>query len=398
MVTAPVCDIDLYADEVQGNLYPYVARMREAAPISWLSKYGVYYATTYNAVKQCLSSWEALSSAGGIGLLDNRTTVGPVTRKQVLVGSDPPDHTKHRRVLTRILSPAATKKLAADYQSAAERQVTAALERGRFDMVSEVIRPFTVSVLADAVGIPQEGREHLLILGEMILASVGPMNERFEQATAHVLQAGSLQWSERISRRESLSETGFGAEIYAAADAGEIDASEAALLVSLFLFGGVDTTITSLANGIKNLIDHPDQWALLVEDPSRARDAFEEVLRFNVPVQQMYRAVTGRVVIEGIVLEEGKRIGISVASANRDPAKFTDPDRFDIRRKPLGHFGFGTGLHACAGQVIARMEAHALLSALARRVRELGLAGTPQRWISDGLASWRSLPVEVRPN
>jgi len=393
-MVAPVCDIDLYADEVQGNLYPHVARMRQEGPISWLSNYGVYYATTYNAVKQCLSAWEALSSAGGIGLLDNRTTGGPV-RRQVLVGSDPPDHTKHRKVLTRILSPAATKKLAADYESAAERQVTAALARGRFDMVSDVIRPFTVGVLADAVGIPQEGREHLLILGEMILASVGPMNERFEQATAHVLQAGSLQWSERISQRESLSKSGFGAEIYAAVDAGEIDATEAAFLVSLFLFGGVDTTITSLANGIKNLLDHPAQWALLVEEPSRARDAFEEVLRFNVPVQQMYRSVRREIVIEGVVLEEGKRIGISIAAANRDPAKFPDPDRFDIGRKPIGHFGFGTGPHACAGQVIARMEAQALLSALARRVREIHLAGEPQRWISGGMASWKSLPVEV---
>jgi 4-methoxybenzoate monooxygenase (O-demethylating) len=263
-------------------------------------------------------------------------------------------------------------------------------------MVSDLIRPFTVNVLADAVGIPQEGREHLLILGEMILASVGPMNERFEQATAHVLQAGSLQWSERMSRRESLSKTGFGADIHAAVDAGEIDAAEAGQLVSLFLFGGVDTTITSLANGIKNFLDHPEQWALLVEDSTRARDAFEEILRFNVPVQQMYRSVKRQILVDGIVVEEGKRIGISIAAANRDPAKFPDPDRFDIRRKPLGHFGFGTGLHACAGQVIARMEAQALLSVLVRRVRDLNPAGVPQRWISGGLASWKSLPVELK--
>lgn len=185
-------------------------------------------------------------------------------------------------------------------------------------------------------------------------------------------------------------------QLYAAVDAGEIDATEAALLVSLFLFGGVDTTITSLANGIKNFLDNPDQWALLVEDPGRARDAFEEVLRFNVPVQQMYRAVRQQLIVDGIVVEEGKRIGIGIAAANRDPAKFLDPDRFDIRRKPVGHFGFGTGLHACAGQVIARMEAQALFSALARSVAEIRPAGEPERWISGGLASWKSLPVEVR--
>jgi len=173
------------------------------------------------------------------------------------------------------------------------------------------------------------------------------MNERFKETTAHVLQAGSLEWSQHISQRESLSKTGFGADIYAAVDAGEIDATEAGLLVSLFLFGGVDTTITSLANGIKNFLDRPDHRAVLVSNPSLACDAFEEMLRFNVPVQQMYRSVRREIVVEGIVVEEGTRIGVSIAAANRDPAKFPEPDQFDIRRKPLGHFGFGTGLHAC---------------------------------------------------
>jgi 4-methoxybenzoate monooxygenase (O-demethylating) len=217
-------------------------------------------------------------------LLDTRTFAAPV-RKNALVGVDPPEHTKQRAVLSRILSPVATRKLAADYDAAAERIVTQALERSRFDMVDDVIRPFTVTVLADAVGIPGEGREHLSILGEMILTSVGPINQRYQDAVAHVVQAGSLQWSENVSRRESLAPTGFGADIYAAVDSGEIDAQEAALLVSLFLFGGIDTTITALANGIKNFLDHPDQWALMSCDPSCAKDAFEEASWKSLPVE-----------------------------------------------------------------------------------------------------------------
>ena len=232
---------------------------------------------------------------------------------------------------------------------------------------------------------------------EMILASVGPINARFEQAVANVQQAGSPQWSERMSRRESLTPSGFGADLYAAVDAGEITADEAALMVSLFLFGGVDTTITSLANGIRNFIDHPDQWSLLSNEPALAKEAFEEVVRFNVPVQQMYRNVARTAVVDGVQVEEGKRIGLSIAAANRDPAKFSDPDRFDIRRKPMGHFGFGAGIHGCAGQVVARLEAQALFSALARYIDTLELAGEPERWISGGLASWKAPPVVVRP-
>jgi cytochrome P450 len=393
---APVVDIDLYTDEVQGDLYSYTARMREMSPVVWMSKYDVYYVTSYSGVKQGVSSVPEFSSLGGIGLLDNRAMQMTV-RKSVLVGSDPPEHTRHRKIFSRIVSPGAIRNLAADYERAAEHYVSAALEKERFDMVSDVIRPFTVQVLADALGIPQEGREHLTILGEMILTSVGPVNQRFEDSIANVLRAGSLQWSEQMSKRESLTKTGLGADIYAAVDAGEIDNEEAALFVRLFLFGGVDTTITSLANGIKNFLDYPGQWVLMSEDPSLVRDAFEEVMRFNIPVQQTYRSVTRDVIVEGVRVEAGKRIGLSYAAGNRDPAKFPEPDRFDIRRKPFGHFGFGTGIHACAGQMIARLEAHALFSALARHVKTLSLAGEPERWFSGGLASWKYLPVAVQP-
>jgi 4-methoxybenzoate monooxygenase (O-demethylating) len=395
-LSAPEVDIDLYSDEVQGNLYPYARKMRELSPVVWIPKYQIYYVTTHRGVKQGISDVESFSSLGGIGLLDNRL-MNTRVRKGVLVGSDPPEHTRHRKVFTRIISPAAIRKLTADYESAAERYVGAAIEKGRFDMVNDVIRPFTVEVLADAVGVPKEGREHFLILGEMILTSVGPMNQRFQDALAHVLSAGSMQWSEQMSKRESLSKNGLGADIYAAVDAGDIDSDEAALMVSLFLFGGVDTTITTLANGIKNLLDNPEQWELLKADPTLVKDVFEEALRFNIPVQQSYRSIVRDAVVEGVRVEAGKRIGFSYAAANRDPARFPDPDRFDIQRKAAGHFGFGFGIHACAGQMIARLEGHALYAALVRRISTLELTAEPQRWISGGLASWKTLPVAVKP-
>ncbi|MCB2078156.1 MAG: cytochrome P450 [Novosphingobium sp.] len=390
----PVYDVDLYADDVQGNLYPHLAAMRSFAPIVYIPRYDVYYAVAYEAVKAALTNWRDFGSEGGIGLIDSRTVPG-ARRAGPIVGVDPPDHTPHRRLFVKMLSPAVAKRMRASFDAVAERMVGELIGRGRFDVVDELIRPFVVTVLADAVGIPEEGRHHLLILGEMTLASVGPHNERFDAANRAVIEAGSLQWLAEVSRRDALGPVGFGADVYAAVDRGEIDEETAAALVTVFLFGGVDTTVTTLANGMRNFLDHPDQYALLAANPMRAGEAFDEMLRFNVPVQQMYRTVTRPTELAGIALPQGARIGLGIAGANRDPTHFADPDVFDISRRSAGHFGFGTGIHACVGQMVARMEAEALLSAFARRIAGFALVDEPERWISGGLASWTALPIEV---
>jgi len=395
-IAAPICDIDLYSDEVMGDLYPYVKSMRDLAPVVWLSKYHVYYATSYEAVLRGLSAPRGLSSVGGIGLRD--MSLSGLPARATLVGADPPNHTRHREIILRVLSPTAISKLESLMETAASRTIDQLLERGSVDMVADIIRPFTVSVLGDAVGIPRENRGHLAVLGDMILASVGPANRRYELAVRDAVQGGSIDWAQRMSRREMLAPQSIGADIYATVDNGLITEDEAADLVSMFLFGALDTTIYSFTNGVRNFLDHPDQWHLLRNDPSLVRGAFEEVLRYNVPVQQMYRNITMTMSLDGVRVEQGRRIGFSIAAANRDPKRFAEPDRFDIRRKTLGHLGFGAGIHACVGQMVAKMEARAFFGCLARRVEALEWTGTPQRLVTGGLASVHGLPVMARPS
>jgi len=229
----------------------------------------------------------------------------------------------------------------------------------------------------------------------MTLNSVGPLTEQMRETTEAVIKAGTMDWVNRVVSRESLTPDGVGADIWAAVDRGEIDAEEARLLIMLFLFGGLDTTITSLSNGVKNFLDYPDQWELLSGHPERAKDAYEEILRFTMPVQQSYRVASRDLVLGGYRIEKGARIGLSAATANRDPAEFPDPDRFDILRKMRGHLGFSTGIHNCAGQILARMEVGALLSAMASRISTLRPAGESVRWVVAGMASWSSIPVVV---
>jgi cytochrome P450 len=393
-LTPPTVNDDLYDRAVQGNLAAYAAKWRALAPVVRMSKYNVYYVTAFNLVRQAFNNWQDFISVGGIGLVDNTPMQRPNV-KGVLVGVDPPEHSRHRPVLAKVLMPAALKRMQEMFDRVAADLVDKAVRKGTFDAATDLVRPFTETVLPDVVGIPMEGRHHMRLLGDMTLASVGPVTPEMMQAVEIAMKAGSMEWAQRVVSRETLTPDGVGADIWSFVDQGVIDAEEARMLVMLFLFGGLDTTITSLSNGMKNFLDYPAQWETLSGHPEYAKDAFEEIMRFSMPVQQSYRVASHDLLLGGYRIEKGARIGLSAAMANRDPAEFPNPDQFDIRRKMRGHLGFSTGIHNCAGQILARLEAGALLSAMARKIRTFRSAGEPVKWVVAGLSSWSSIPVAV---
>lgn len=143
---------------------------------------------------------------------------------------------------------------------------------------------------------------------------------------------------------------------------------------------------------------HPEEWQRLRERPELARVAFDEAVRWQSPVQTFFRTATTGMTIAGTVIPEGTKILMFLGAANRDPARWTDPDRFDLTRDPSGHVGFGMGIHQCVGQHVARLEAEALLSALARRVERIEFTGTPRQDVNNTLRAWTSLPVRVHPS
>ncbi len=142
---------------------------------------------------------------------------------------------------------------------------------------------------------------------------------------------------------------------------------------------------------------HPGEWARLRAEPARARAAFEEVLRYESPVQTFFRTTTREVALNGVRLGEGEKILLFLAAANRDPRRWEMPDRFDITRRTTGHLAFGAGIHGCVGQMVARMEAEAILNALLPRVAAIEPAGEPRRRLNNTLRALASLPVAIRP-
>ncbi|MGW0712141.1 cytochrome P450 [Streptomyces sp. NPDC002643] len=243
------------------------------------------------------------------------------------------------------------------------------------------------------MGLGPDGRENLLPYGTMAFNSFGPPGDLAAADTHRVAELSA--WVNAQCRREALTEGGFGARVWEAADRGEVTYEQAPLIVRSLLTAGVDTTVHGLAGCLYAFATHPEEWQRLCRRPEMARAAFDEAVRWQSPVQTFFRTATTEVTVAGTVIPADTKILMFLGAANRDPNRWRDPDRFDLTRDPSGHVGFGMGIHQCVGQHLARLEAEALLTALARRVERIELTAAPRRHPNNTLRSWTSLPLRV---
>jgi cytochrome P450 len=163
------------------------------------------------------------------------------------------------------------------------------------------------------------------------------------------------------------------------------------------LSAGLDTTVNGIGAAVYCLARYPQEFARLRSDLSLARNAFEEAVRYESPVQTFFRTTTRDVEISGCHVGEGEKVLMFLAAANRDPRRWADPERYDIARKTSGHVGFGSGIHMCVGQLVARLEGEVMLSALARKVASIEITGDVKRRYNNTLRGLESLPVTFTP-
>lgn len=284
----PTIDKDPYSTKYLIDPYPFHEELREAGPVVWLESYGVWATGRYEHVRDILSDWQTFMSGAGVGLIDLR--VDAWRPPSLLLEADPPDHTVVRQIIERVLSPRAVKILRQNFQARAETLVARLVGAGSFDAMEELARVFPVEAFADEVGVPEEGRANLLPYGDMVFNGQGPRNEYFHAAMENAAEV--QEWIMASCRRDNLAPGGFGAQIYEAADAGEITEEQALMLVRSFLSAGLDTTMSALGNAVYLLATNPGQLDVLRADPSLARPAFEETIRLETPVQVFSRTAT----------------------------------------------------------------------------------------------------------
>ncbi|ANJ27142.1 cytochrome P450 [Agromyces aureus] len=387
----PTTDEDPFSEAVLADPLPFQHRLREAGEVVLLERYGVYAMGRYDTVRSALLDWQGFESSAGVGITDFRAET-PWRPPSLLLEADPPHHNAPRSVLAKILGPRELRSMAPRWQADAEALVDEVVARGtEFDAVESFAEAFPLRVFPDAVGIPDEGREHLLPYGDHLFNAFGPENFLVEHGAPHIGEHSA--WVNEQCARDHISSGGFGDAIWAAADRGDLTTEQAPLVVRSLLSAGVDTTVHAIGAVLHAFATHPDQWARLREDPSLARVAFDEAIRLEAPVQTFFRTTTREIELGGVRIPERRKILMFLGSANSDPRHWHDPERFDLARDPSGHVGFGMGIHQCVGQHVARLEAVSLVTALARRVETIELTAAPVRHLNNTLRAWKTMPM-----
>lgn len=394
LANPPVLNIDPFSDEVLADPYPFFELLREAAPVAFIEKHGYYAVGRYEEVTVVASDHTRFTTEGGIGLSDIRKP-GAWRAKSPISEIDPPEHTGVRTALQKVLSPAVIRQWRSEFDREAEVVADLVMDQRDVDGVHDIAERFVLGVFPRLLGIDVPV-ERLVITGELNFNQLGPNNERLQRSLARAQPI--MEWYVEQLQRDKMRPGGFGARIYEAEDAGDFAKGTAAAHVRSFFRAGVDTTMAGIGFALNQLAQNPEQFDIVAADPAKVKVAFEEAIRHESPAQILFRTTVGEVELSGYRLNADTKVGYYAGSANRDPREWQQPDRYDVNRTVMGkHRAFGTGSHMCIGQMIARMEAEAVLGALIRRTRRIEVAGPASYRLVNTLRTLDTLPLRFIP-
>ncbi|MFY2787502.1 cytochrome P450 [Rhodococcus sp. MALMAid1271] len=388
-VSIPRYPTDIYSTDAILDPYPHYARLRALGPVVWLPKQQVFAISRYAECKQVLLDDETFISGDGVALNPVANRLGRGTT----LNSDGEEHSSKRSVLAHRLTPKAVRKMRQAVEEQAESIVDAALHKRSVDGVDDLATALPMSIVPDLVGWPEDGREDLLRWAGATFDSLGPVNRH--SITAARGAAEMLSFSRRVVRERSVIPGSMGADVLEAADENKIAKSACPALMVDYLGPSLDTTIGAISGALDLFARHPDQWQAVRQNPDLIPNAVNEVVRYESPIRAFSRRAMRDVEIAGSTVPRGARVVVVYASANRDEREWDRPDEFDITRDAARQLGFGSGVHGCAGQGLARLEAQTMLQVLARRVDRIVPAGTPKRAVNNIIHRYERLPLEL---
>jgi cytochrome P450 len=388
-VRAPTSTLDPYADQSLLNPWPLYRELREMGHAVWLEKYAIFALTRYDVVVKALRDSETFPSSFGVMMNDD---MNQVLRGNTLC-SDGDAHNRLRRVVMRPLTPVAIKSLQDEVEREAEALVDGLCDKGRFCAAADLATYLPVTIVSNAVGLPEEGRERMMEWSIGLFNCFGPLNERARNAMPVLSEMMHYARTQAVPGK--LKPGSWAEAIHKAAADGEVPPEAVPVMMIDHMGPSLDTTIFGIASGVWLFAKHPDQWDLVRDDPSLIPSAINEILRMEAPIQGFSRYVARDYDLDGVLLPEGSRTIVFYGAANRDPRQFPHPDRFDVRRDNAGrHMAFGAGPHMCLGMNLARLEMRTLFTALTRRVRRFHIE-KEERILNNVLRGFSKLIVTV---
>jgi len=304
--------------------------------------------------------------------------------------TDAPYHSELRSIVSRPLAPARLAELRQRLYSLAEELVESLVAKGDFDAAAELAPFLPVTAVSELVGLPEEGRERMLIWASAVFNSFGPRGVERTEAAFPIME--EMVTYARSCTADRVKPGSWVAKLYEAAEAGELRPEQVGPVMGDYLGPSLDTTILATGSMIALFAQHPDQWDKLRASPSQIPNAINEAMRLEGPAQGFTRVLTDDFSVEDQRLNKGDRVLILFASANRDERHWEDPERFDITRRAAEQVGFGHGIHMCMGANLARLEMSAILSALIPRVERFELHDA-ERILNNVLRGYKSLKL-----
>jgi cholest-4-en-3-one 26-monooxygenase len=381
------------------------AELRAAAPVWWNAQprgasgfddEGYWVVTKHADVLEVSRNSELYSSEEKTAIIRHAQTVTDEAlglQRLIMLNIDPPQHTKLRGIVSRGFTPRAIANLRETLAARAERIVQTALAGGTGDFVTDVAAELPLQAIAELLGIPQEDRRKIFAWSNEMIGYDDPEYGGDGQAAAAELVGYAMTMAEE--RRGCPRDDIVTKLVHAQVDGGHLSPDEFGFFVILLAVAGNETTRNAISHGMLAFFDHPEQWELFqAERPGTAGD---EIVRWATPVTVFQRTALAGTTLGGQQIEAGDRVGLFYRSANFDEEVFEAPERFDVRRSPNPHLGFGgTGTHYCLGVNLARLEIDLMFNAIADGMPGIRLAGQPERLRSGWLNGIKSLPVAYR--
>ncbi|MFF2579548.1 cytochrome P450 family protein [Streptomyces goshikiensis] len=399
-VPLPYADPAFVADP-----FPLYRQLREDGPVRRIVIAGAldaWVVTRYEDGLAALSDSRLSSDvrdASDARLLRQLPTSGGESLMGNMLRSDPPDHTRLRRLVSKAFTAHRVAGMRPRIQAIADQLLDAVTPAGRADLVADFALPLPVTVISELLGVPLDDRHDFQRWTNRIVTrgaeppDPAVVNEAYQHMRAYVTE---LVRAKRAAPGDDL----LSGLIAARDEEQRLTEDELVAMVFLLLAAGHITTVNLISGGIAMLLTHPAQLELLRSDPELLPGAIEEFLRYDGPVSPgIARFAREDVEIAGVTVPRGATVLIGSAIADRDPARFPDPERLDITRQDNAHLAFGHGIHYCLGAPLARLEGQIAIAAALRRLPGLALAVAPDeiRWRPGGLRGPESLPVTFIP-
>lgn len=366
MTAAEKFEFSPYDHAVHDDPYPYYARLREEQPVYFNEEHGFWLLTKWEDCWNAFRDFKTYSSIHGPALEADQSAGGGYP---MFINSDPPDHTRIRKLLSPLMVP---QKLAAleDYTRAkAVSLIEAKRASGKMDLIQDFAAILPMDVISQMIHVPQEDQG--MVRGwadDLIFVEDGHFGVNDRQIHGYFKLAEYFdKLARELGKNDNPPEDIFHALIQAEKD-GKVSHEDIIGSGILLAVAGNETTTKLLGNMAFRLWQHPDQRQLLIDNPELIASAVEETLRFDGSTQMIGRLVTRDVEIRGKTLKEGQRVGLCIISASRDEDRYENAETYDVTRGARDHMAFGTGIHSCLGAALARLEIRVCFEEILKRI------------------------------